>query len=104
MFEMEIAPESKHGTPYFPELYCDCCYKNEVVLFKCKICPLVFLCRECRDNRDPAKGDAPQCEGHEFFQIPGDDWKDLPKGEVNREGQTFDEWLIALHKRYLTLI
>jgi hypothetical protein len=42
------------------------------------------------------------CRGHGFVKVPGDGWKDLPKGVVNSHGQSFDECLKILHTRYCT--
>jgi hypothetical protein len=39
------------------------------------------------------------CKNHDFLEIPGKNWKDLPDGKVNPEGQTIQEFLEALRER-----
>lgn len=70
-------------------------------LFKCHICPYVFFCGNCR-NECPGDAfeDAEQCQGHAFIEISGKDWRNLPDGKVNVEGQTFKEFLGAVQVRY----
>jgi ankyrin repeat protein len=103
MFEADVAPESKSGSPYFPNDCCQVCHEDEVILFKCKTCPFNWLCKDCQDDRHPVKGELPTCASHDLLQVPGDDWKDLPIGIVNRQGQEFGEWLVGLHKRYMAM-
>jgi len=40
------------------------------------------------------------CQGHDFLKVPGDGWKDLLIGVVNKQGQSFEEWLKSLQKKY----
>jgi hypothetical protein len=87
LLEMDITPESKSGSPYFPNDCCSVCAEDEGILFKCKICPLEWLCQKCRDN-GLAKREPPICAGHDPLQVPGDDWKDLPNGILNKQGQS----------------
>jgi hypothetical protein len=102
MLEADITPESKSGSPYFPNDCCSVCAGYEGILFKCKTCPLKWLCQKCRDN-GLAKREPPNCAGHDLLQVPGDDWKGLPNGTVNKEGQEFGEWLVELYERYITM-
>lgn len=100
LFETEISEESKSEEPFFPNLECDQCFTDKGLLFFCKTCPLVSLCPKCLADRKTHK--APWCQGHDFIQVPGNEWKDLPKGVVNSEGQSFEEWLKRLQRRYCT--
>jgi hypothetical protein len=93
--ESESVPKEK--------VRCHICDGQEGDMFKCKTCVFVLFCRECRDKGDGANEKEPQCEGHDFLQIPGKEWKNLPKGKVNQEGQSFGEWLVVLQDRYLTM-
>jgi hypothetical protein len=96
--EFEVSEESKSGEPFFPDFDCIQCFTDKGHLFFCKTCPMVELCPKCLADRKPDK--APWCEGHEFLQIPGDEWKDLREGVVNIQGQSFEEWLKTLQTRY----
>lgn len=103
MLEADIMPESKSGSPYFPNDCCDVCTKDEGILFKCKTCPLKWICQECRERTDPDKGELPLCADHDLLQIPGDDWKNHPNGTVNQQGQAFGEWLVELREKYTAM-
>jgi hypothetical protein len=47
------------------------------------------------------KGESVQgCEGHDFLRVPGEGWRQLREQEVNRCGETRDEWLERLAKKY----
>lgn len=101
MLEYELHPGSKRASVFFRDSYCGGCYVDEEVLYKCKICPLHWLCQKCRTgDRNLEEGDAPQCHGHSFVKVPSDEWKDIPQGKVNIQGQTFREWLKELQKQY----
>jgi hypothetical protein len=41
------------------------------------------------------------CNGHEFLEIPGKNWRNLPDGKVNPEGQTMEEFLEGLKDRVM---
>jgi hypothetical protein len=73
-------------------------------LFKCRICPDVFFCRKCRDVIPRKQGsylDSTHCKGHKFLEIPGENWRNLPDGKVNPEGQTMEEFLEGLKDRVM---
>ena len=80
------------------EEYCSQCFTNTRHLFFCKRCPLVVLCSKCLKDRKDDK--VPWCQGHDFLKVPGDGWKDLPIGVVNKRGQSFEEWLKDLQTKY----
>ena len=105
ILEDYIAPESRGVLePFVRDTQCDGCYGINAPLFYCRTCPLVAFCAGCRDAM-PMKGynNALQCRkarSHEFLEVPGPDWRDLPEGKVNVEGQTYDEFLEMLRERY----
>ncbi len=102
ILEHFIAPESRGMLePFVRDTQCDGCSDINVPLFHCRTCPLVVFCAGCRDVV-PRKGysNAVQCRGHEFLEVPGPDWRGLPEGKVNVEGQTYDEFLEMLRGRY----
>jgi hypothetical protein len=78
--------------------YCEQCFGNSMPLYYCKTCILASFCSSCLENRKDDK--MPWCRGHEYLKVPGDDWKNLPDGVVNMEGQSFLEWLTSLKERY----
>ncbi|KAK5064961.1 hypothetical protein LTR84_000796 [Exophiala bonariae] len=95
MLEARMEHKSKRGTPYFPHDFCkSCSEEHEGVLFKCKRCPYIWICEDCRDDGER------WCGCWDFLPVPGDGWKDLPEGIVNEQGQSFDEWLRELYNRY----
>ncbi len=102
VLEHHLAPESRDMLePFVRDTLCDNCSGRNAPLFHCRTCPLVAFCAKCRDVV-PRTGysNAMQCRGHEFLEIPGPDWKGLPEGKVNVEGQTYDEFLEMLRERY----
>ena len=101
IFNTEALHDSKRGMVYFRDLECAGCYQEDGILFKCKTCPFKWICDKCRtSDRDMTKGFAPQCTGHEFLKVPSDDWRDIPEGKVNVEGQTLLEFLIDMREKY----
>ncbi len=105
ILEDSLAPESRGMLePFVLDTQCDGCDNRNAPLFYCRTCPMVTFCAGCRDAV-PGKGFsvAVQCRqyrSHEFLEIPGPDWRDLPQGKVNVEGQTYDEFLEMLRERY----
>jgi ankyrin repeat protein len=87
-----------------PDLQCDHCGMFEVlgVYRLCKSCFDCGLCNECYENR--TKGEiTPGCSvEHEFLELGGEVWRSLGPGRVNAEGQTLNEWIVAL-KQQLTV-
>ena len=102
ILEHFLAPESRGMLePFVRDTQCDGCDGRNSPLFHCRSCPLVAFCAGCRDAV-PRKGysNAVRCQGHQFLEVPGPDWKGLPEGKVNVEGQTYDEFLEMLRVRY----
>ncbi len=102
MLEQFLAPESRGMLePFVRETHCDGCDGRNAPLFHCRTCPMVAFCVKCRDA-EPRKGysNAMQCKGHKFLEFPGPEWKDVPEGKANVEGQTYDEFLEMLRDQY----
>jgi hypothetical protein len=106
MFEQGMEPKSKHLSSPYHEYGCENCYTQFTPRFQCRVCPDVAFCQSCL-GKAPADRDAEKCyryglkcTGHGFLQIGGEQWKSLPEGRVNKEGQTFREFLKELQCRY----
>ena len=104
LFEQFLEPpSSRPRRSLFREDYeCYACQRREAPLFKCRVCPDPFFCAACRDDistRKNAYMQAKYCEGHEFLEVPGNDWENLLDGKVNTEGQTMNEFLESLKER-----
>ena len=104
--EQSLVPASRgSASPYFERtLHCSSCSSNDAPLFKCRICPDVFFCGKCRDVIPRKQGsylDSTHCKGHKFLEIPGENWRNLPDGKVNPEGQTMEEFLEGLKDRVM---
>jgi len=98
IFEMSIMTKIKSHVIEFNSDLCEQCSINTEHLYYCKTCPLVTLCSKCLKDRKDDK--VPWCQGHDFLKVPGNGWKDLPIGVVNKQGQSFEEWLRDLQKKY----
>jgi hypothetical protein len=62
------------------------------------------FCGKCRDVIPRKQGsylDSTHCKGHKFLEIPGENWRNLPDGKVNPEGQTMEEFLEGLKDRVM---
>jgi hypothetical protein len=104
LLEQFLVPASRcSASPYFEgTLHCSTCRSNDAPIFKCRICPSVYFCGECRDVIPREQGsytDSTHCKGHEFLELPGKNWRNLPDGKVNPEGQTMEEFLEGLKDR-----
>jgi len=97
IFETFITTKIKSHVIEFDDS-CQQCFSKIEHLYFCKICPTVTLCGKCLKNRKDDK--VPWCQGHDFLKVPGKEWKDLPIGVVNKQGQSFEEWLKDLQKKY----
>jgi ankyrin repeat protein len=85
-----------HRTRWY--MPCDNCDSDAGVQFVCKSCPTSAFCAKCVKQH---AGDAfPWCRRHEFLEVPSDGWMNLPEGVVNEEGQSFEEWLKDLKRKY----
>ena len=102
ILEQRISPFSKINTLYWPDLSCTSCDGEYGCLYICRTCShmLVLLCEGCKELGKANKDEAPQCLGHDFLQIPSEGWQYLRKGTVNTEGETFDEFLKSLSRKY----
>ncbi|KAK0641814.1 hypothetical protein B0T16DRAFT_461843 [Cercophora newfieldiana] len=87
--------------------YCHNCYTDTPAdghLLQCKTCAFVMLCEKCRLDRgwvrEGWKDKVPHCQGHELLRYPRDVWHTLLPGVVNKEGQSFKEFLVGLKERY----
>ena len=63
----------------------------------------VYLWCSLRAARSPGKANkdkVPHCVGHSFLQLPSEGWQHLRKGTVNAEGETFNEFLNSLLRKY----
>jgi len=96
VFETFITTKIKSRVIEFDDC-CEQCFAGTEHLYYCKTCPLVGLCSKCLKDRKDDK--MPWCQGHDFLKVPGDGWKDLPIGVVNKQGQRFEEWLKDLRKK-----
>ena len=97
IFETFIRTKTKSHIIEFDD-HCEQCFTDTEHLRYCKTCPLVRLCSKCLKDRNDDK--LAWCQGHDFLKVPGDGWKDLLIGVVNKQGQSFEEWLKSLQKKY----
>jgi ankyrin repeat protein len=93
MLEYGISPFSNVDTLYWPELCCNNCLGSYGYLYMCRPCPNVGSVLLCEGCKEPSVG-------HNFLQIPSEGWRHLRKGTVNAEGETFDEFLKSLSRKY----
>ena len=100
IFEQQISPFSNIHTVYWPDQGCDGCDGQYGYLYKCRTCAYVMLCDDCRMFGKENKDELLKCVGHSFLQLPSDEWGSLRKGTVNAEGETFNEFLKSLIRKY----
>jgi ankyrin repeat protein len=106
LLEKFLVPASRgSASPYFERtIHCSTCRSNDAPIFKCRICASVYFCGECRDVIPRKRGsyiESTHCKGHRFLEIPGENWRNLPDGKVNPEGQTMEEFLEGLKDRVM---
>jgi ankyrin repeat protein len=99
-FEQQITPNSHKANPMH-SAFCDFCGEERIsgdrfVCFKCVDIDLCSMCME-RYNRGES---VRNCEGHNFLKVPGEDWAKLREQEVNTSGETKDQWLERLVRKY----
>jgi hypothetical protein len=99
-FEQQITWKSDKTSPVHFAI-CDFCDRGRISgdRFVCSKCMDVDLCSVCMERYN--KGESVQgCEGHNFLRVPGEEWRQLREQEVNRCGETRDEWFERLVKKY----
>jgi hypothetical protein len=90
----------KPGTLYWNEPCSNCGINSNACRYICKSCPdLGLFCLKCVKT-PPANNKFPWCRGHEHLEVPFDGWEKLPKGVVDEEGHTFEEWLMGIRRKY----
>lgn len=103
MLEHGISPFSNFDTLYWQKLGCGSCDEDYGYLYMCRTCPYVgnfVMCEDCKEKHKANKDDLSQCVEHSFLQTPSEGWQHLRKGTVNAEGETFDEFLKSLSRKY----
>ena len=87
------------GTLYWNQPCSSCDVNSNAGRYICKSCPAGLFCLKCV-KAPPTNNKFPWCRGHEYLGVPCDGWVKLPKGVVNEEGQTFEEWLMGIRRKY----
>jgi hypothetical protein len=99
-FEQRITLTSDKSNPKH-STSCDFCGQYPILgqRFVCSRCVDIDLCSICKEryNRgEPVRN----CEGHNFLRVPGEEWPKLREQEVNTCGETRDQWLERLARKY----
>ena len=99
-FEQQVKDISSRHEPKH-NISCHICGNEEIqgARFVCYTCADIDLCATHMDTYDQRSPD-PRCKRHKFLEIPGPDWHSLGRGQVNRKGETIDEWLRRLSRKY----
>jgi hypothetical protein len=87
------------GTLLWNEPCSNCNVNSDTSRYICKSCPDGLFCIKCVEA-SPVNDNFPWCRGHEYLEVPFDGCVKLPKGVVNEEGQTFEEWLMGIRRKY----
>ena len=66
----------------------------------CCSCVDTDLCALCMEKYNSASLRGEICWGHNFMKVSGEDWEALPPGKVNQAGETKEQWLRRLAKKY----
>jgi ankyrin repeat protein/nucleoside-triphosphatase THEP1 len=69
------------------------------VRYDCKSCMTTALCSSCYTEHRH-KEVAPGCVGHDYIQIPSDDFENRPSGIINSAGESKEAWLERLEEVY----
>jgi len=100
MLEHAISQFSNVDTLYWPGWCCGSCERDYGYLYKCRTCVPVVLCNGCKQPGKANKDKVPHCVGHSFLELPSEGWQYLRKGTVNAEGETFNQFLKSLLRKY----
>jgi hypothetical protein len=92
-------PKNKDEEPTIQNKYsCWNCPISTGYFHECRDCAILELCSECVTKT--CKTETPWCTGHTYLEVPSRNFVNFPKGVVNEEGQTLEEWLRELQVKF----
>lgn len=99
-FEQQIKDTNSRHEPKH-NISCHICGSEEIkgVRFVCYTCADIDLCAEHMGTYDQRPPDL-RCKRHRFLEVPGPLWHSFGREQVNGKGETIDEWLRRLLRKY----
>jgi Ankyrin repeats (3 copies) len=100
-FEQQIVKAPTKPRPVHLAMCSSCASTMSGDRFVCCTCADIDLCSSCMEKYN-TEGSIRTCKGHKFLKVPGNDWEWLTDLHVNKLGESKDQWLERLAKKYQT--
>lgn len=101
-FEQQISDISSRHQPRH-NILCHNCGGEDITgsRFVCHTCADIDLCGSHMKQYTSRSPDV-RCRRHRFLEVPGPGWQHFRNEKVNGKGETIDEWLARLLRKYPT--